>query len=226
VKESEVWKRTRTDWATYRRSIFTNWKVFLYMVLLLMMMDLMGHGTRDLYPTYLAREWNLNPRGIAVIVAISMLGALCGGILFGYLSDRWGRRRAMVAAVLLALPVIPLWIAAPSLWLIAVGAFCMQLLVQGAFGVIPAHTNELAPKHARGFFPGFAYQLGVLCGSSIGYIQAVLGEIFTYTVAMGVLAVILFLTGAIVIWLGPEAKGVALEEQPKPKTPLPAGQRA
>ena len=226
VKESEVWKRTRTDGATYRRSIFANWKIFLYMVLLLMMLDLMGHGTRDLYPTFLAREWNLNPRAIAVVVAISMLGALCGGILFGYLSDRWGRRRAMVAAVLLALPVIPLWIAAPSLPLIALGAFCMQLLVQGAFGVIPAHTNELAPKHARGFFPGFAYQLGVLCASSIGYIQALLGEIFTYTVSMGVLAAILFLTGAVVIWLGPEAKGVAFEEQPKSEAPLPVGQRA
>ena len=115
----------------------------------------------------------------------------------------------MIAAALLAVCVIPLWVFAPSAALVMVGAFLMQFMVQGAWGVIPAHINELSPPLVRGFFPGFAYQIGVLIASSIGYIEALLGEHFSYATAMGGLAAAVFIIGSIVIWAGPEAKGIS-----------------
>ena len=209
VKEPEAWRQSRTDWKTYRRTIFHHWRRFLYLVLLMTMMNFISHGTQDIYPTFLQRQRHFTPQATSVITIISMVGAICGGLAFGLLSDRWGRRRAMTTAVLLALVLIPLWISAPSAALMALGAFLMQFMVQGAWGVIPAHINELSPNELRGFFPGFAYQLGVLCASSIGYVEALLGEHFTYSEAMGILAAAVFLIGAVVIWIGPEAKGVA-----------------
>jgi SHS family lactate transporter-like MFS transporter len=115
----------------------------------------------------------------------------------------------MIVAALLALCVVPLWVFAPNKPLVIVGAFLMQFMVQGAWGVIPAHINELSPPLARGFFAGFAYQVGVLIASSIGYIEAVLGEHFSYAAAMGGLAAVVFVVGSFVIWVGPEANGVA-----------------
>jgi MFS transporter, SHS family, lactate transporter len=140
---------------------------------------------------------------------ISMVGAIFGGLAFGLYSDRRGRRRAMVTAALLAAAITPLWILAPNLSLLVLGAFLMQFMVQGAWGVIPAHINELSPASLRGFFPGFAYQLGVLCASGIGYVEAVLGEHFSYTQSMGILAATALLVGAAVIALGPEAHAVS-----------------
>ena len=209
VKEPAAWHETRTDWATYRRSVFQNWRIFLYLVLLMAMMNFISHGTQDMYPTFLQRELHYSPGQSGIITVISMIGAICGGLLFGTLSERWGRRRAMVTAVLLAVVLIPLWIGAPNLALLSLGAFLMQFMVQGAWGVIPAHINELSPNKLRGFFPGFAYQLGVLCASSIGYIEAVLGEHFSYQQSMGLLAALVLMVGSVVIWVGPEAKGIA-----------------
>ncbi len=208
VKETDVWRESRTDWDTYRRAIFRNWRRFLYLVLLLTMMNFISHGTQDLYPTFLQRERHFTPRATAGITIISMVGALCGGVAFGLFSDRKGRRRAMVTAVLLAAAVIPLWLSAPSLPLIALGALLMQFMVQGAWGVIPAHLNELSPNELRGFFPGFAYQLGVLCASSIALVEAVLGEHFSYAQSMSMLVAAVLLVGAVVIWAGPEQRGI------------------
>ncbi len=208
VKESEAWHESRTDWSSYWRAILRHWHLFLYLVLLMTMMNFISHGTQDLYPTFLQRQRHYTPQTAARITIISMLGAVCGGLAFGRLSDRRGRRRAMVTAVLLSIGLIPLWLFAPNTPLITLGAFWMQFMVQGAWGVIPAHINELSPKQLRGFFPGFAYQLGVLCASSIGYVEALLGEHFSYAQSMGMLAATVLLAGAIVIWLGPEAKGV------------------
>src|SRR5437764_6239023 len=115
----------------------------------------------------------------------------------------------MVTAVLIALALIPIWIGMPSVTLIAVGALAMQFMVQGAWGVIPAHINELSPNELRGFFPGFAYQLGVLCASGIAYVEAVLAQHLSYAQAMGMLAAAVLLMGAAVIAAGPEAKGIA-----------------
>jgi SHS family lactate transporter-like MFS transporter len=138
-----------------------------------------------------------------------MVGAIAGGLLFGWASDRIGRRRAMAVAATGAALMVPLWAFAPNTVLIVLGAFCMQFMVQGAWGVVPAHLNELTPGPLRGFFPGFAYQLGVLCSSSITYFEALLGEHMTYATAMGSLAALVSLTAAVTIGLGPEAKGVS-----------------
>ncbi len=208
VRETQAWRESRTDWNTYGRSILGHWRLFIYLVLLMTMMNFMSHGTQDLYPTFLQRQRHYTARATAIITAISMVGAVAGGLAFGLYSDRRGRRRAMVTAALLAAFLTPLWILAPRLSLIILGAFLMQFMVQGAWGVIPAHVNELSPGSLRGFFPGFAYQLGVLFASSIGYVEAVLGEHFSYTQSMGILAATALVVGAAVIALGPEARAV------------------
>ena len=208
VKEPEAWQENRTDWTSYRRSIFQHWPRFLYLVLLMAMMNFISHGTQDMYPTFLMRQRLFSPERTADITMMSMVGAILGGLAFGYLSDRAGRRKAMNIAVVCALAMVPLWVAAPTTALIVLGVFLMQFFVQGAWGVVPAHINELSPGQLRGFFPGFAYQLGVLCASSITYIEAVLGEHFTYAQSMGVLAAFVMVGGTIVIVLGPEAHSV------------------
>ena len=213
VKETQAWRDSRTDWRTYGRSILQQWRLFLYLVLLMTMMNFMSHGTQDLYPTFLQRQRHYTPRATAIITAISMVGAVAGGLAFGLYSDRRGRRRAMVTAALLAAALTPLWILARNLALLVLGAFLIQFMVQGAWGVIPAHINELSPSSLRGFFPGFAYQLGVLCASSIGYVEAVLGEHFSYTQSMGILAATVLLVGAAVIALGPEAHAVSFGKE-------------
>jgi MFS transporter, SHS family, lactate transporter len=213
VQESEAWHQARTNWTTYRSAIFGNMRLFLYLVLLMSMMNCISHGTQDMYPTYLQRQLHYNSNVTALVTAISMVGAIVGGLIIGNFSDRFGRRRSMIAAALLAVCVIPLWVFAPSRALVMVGAFLMQFMVQGAWGVIPAHINELSPPLVRGFFPGFAYQIGVLIASSIGYIEALLGEHFTYAAAMGGLAATVFIVGSVVIWAGPEAKGVSFVKE-------------
>ena len=209
VEDPQAWKESRTDWSSYRRAIFKNSGLFLYLVALMAAMNLISHGTQDLYPTFLQRQRHFDVNTTALITGLSMFGALLGGIVFGHLSDRTGRRRAMVCAELLGLAAVPLWIMARSQPLILLGAFIMQFMVQGAWGVIPAHINELSPPQLRGFFPGFAYQLGVLIASSIGYIEALLGEHFSYSISMGSLAVVALCFGVAVISVGPEAKGVS-----------------
>jgi SHS family lactate transporter-like MFS transporter len=141
------------------------------------------------------------------------VGAIVGGLIIGHCSDLYGRRRSMIVAALLAIAVIPLWVFAPNMGLVMVGAFLMQFMVQGAWGVIPAHINELSPPLVRGFFPGFAYQIGVLIASSIGYVEALLGEHFSYALSMGGLAAAVFLLGSIVIGAGPEAKGISFVQK-------------
>jgi len=209
VEEPEAWHQVRTDWATYRAAIFRNTRVFLYLVALMAMMNFISHGTQDMYPTFLQRQRHFNVHATSIITLISMIGAILGGLTFGHFSDRLGRRRSMVTAALLAVTTIPLWLLAPNQPLIVLGAFLMQFMVQGAWGVIPAHINELSPIQLRGFFPGLAYQFGVLIASSIGYFEAVLGEHFSYATSMGFLAAAVLLIGAVVIWSGPKAKGAS-----------------
>jgi MFS transporter, SHS family, lactate transporter len=212
VKESPVWKEHRTDWRTYRSLAFRHWRRFLYFVLLMAMVAFIAHGTQDMYPTFLQHGRMYSARLTADITIISMVGALLGGLAFGSLSDRLGRKRTMVTTAFGGLIVVPLWIAAPNLALTVVGVFMMQFFVQGAAGIIPAHMNELTPGQLRGFFPGLAYQIGVLCASSITYFEAVLGEHLSYARAMGTLAAIVLLLGAIVFANGPENKGVSFEK--------------
>jgi SHS family lactate transporter-like MFS transporter len=210
VKESDAWHEHRmADWSSYARAVGANWRRFVYLVALMAMMNMISHGTQDMYPTFLQHQRQFTPQDTALVTIVAMLGAIGGGVSFGLLSDRIGRRRAMVSATLAGVLLVPLWVFAPSTPLIVLGAFLMQFMVQGAWGVVPAHLNELSPGALRGFFPGFAYQLGVLAASSITYVEALLGEHFTYAQAMGLLATAVLLIDALVIALGPEAKGVS-----------------
>src|SRR6266508_1932966 len=211
VKESEAWHEHRTDWVTYRRSLLQHGKRFAYLVLLMTMMSFISHGTQDMYPTMLGSLGYAKTR-IADITMLSSIGAVLGGLVFGYYSDRSGRRRAMMTAMFFGLVMIPFWIAGHSPVRILIGVFFMQFFVQGAWGVIPAHINELSPAHLRAFFPGLAYQLGILCAASIPYIEAILGERFTYAQAMGGLMVVVFIVGFIVTLMGPEAHGISFRK--------------
>lgn len=212
VKESDAWKSTtaeKMEWSSYFRAVRENWKRFAFLVLLMAMMNFISHGTQDLYPTFLQQQRHFSPRLTSIVTVISMIGAIAGGIAFGLYSDRRGRRRAMITAVLAALVLVPLWVFAPGIALIAAGAFLMQFMVQGAWGVIPAHINELSPDMLRGFFPGFAYQLGVLIASTAPFLEAELSKQFGYANAMGAFGAATLLVAAIVIFAGPEAHRIA-----------------
>ena len=215
VKESEAWHEHRTDWTTYWRSLGQYGRRFVYLVLLMTMMNFISHGTQDMYPTLLSTMGYAKNR-IADFTMLSMVGAVLGGLAFGYYSDRSGRRRSMMTAIACALVVVPFWIAGISPLATLIGVFLMQFFVQGAWGVIPAHINELSPGHLRGFFPGFAYQLGVLCASSIPFIESTLGEMFTYREAMGGLVAAVLIGGFLVTFFGPEAHGVTFRKAAAP----------
>ena len=176
--------------------------------MLLMMMNFASHGTQDMFPTFLQRHWGMGPTQRSVITAISMVGAILGGLLVGLLSDRLGRRKAMVAALVCAVALVPLWAYAPSLILLVVGAFLIQFMVQGAWGIIPAHLSELSPDSVRGFLPGFAYQCGVLLAGSVGYVEAILAQRTSYANAMALTAFVVFILAAAVVALGREKRGV------------------
>jgi len=209
VKESDVWAKTRhNDWSQLGRAIVSNWRLFLYLALMMTMMNFVSHGTQDMYPTFLQKQRGFTPRQAAVIAMIYNVGAICGGIVIGYLSDRIGRRRAMVIALLLAIFAIPLWAYAPTTVLLVVGAFILQFFVQGAWGVVPAHINELSPDSVRGFLPGFAYQCGVLIAGTVAYIEAVFAAQFSYASAMAMTALTVFTLAAIVVSLGRERHAI------------------
>ena len=211
VKESEAWvaaSSSHDGWTDYFGCILRNWKRFAYLVVLMALMNFISHGTQDLYPAFLQLQRGYKPGTTALITIISMVGAIAGGLAVGLYSDRRGRRRAMIGSIILAVVLIPAWIAAPSFSVILLGAFLMQFMVQGAWGVIPAHINELSPDTLRGFFPGFAYQLGVLVASVSAPVEAFLGKRISYGHAMGIFAATVLALGAIVIAFGPEAHGV------------------
>jgi SHS family lactate transporter-like MFS transporter len=213
VKESEVWERTRhRDWGAYGRGLVSHLPLFFYLFVLMMMMNFISHGTQDMYPTFLKRDWSFTPQRIAMITAIANVGAITGGILFGFYSDRVGRRRAIVSALVLAIVVIPLWAFSKTVPLLVVGGFAMQFMVQGAWGVIPAHINELAPDSVRGFLPGFAYQCGVAVAGTVAYIEAIFADHMTYATAMAFTAATVFILGAVAAWAGKEKRGVAFGE--------------
>jgi len=218
VKESEVWQRTRhRDWSGLGRAIVSHWRLFLYLWLLMTMMNFVSHGTQDLYPTFLQRDWGFTPQRRAVLTGFSMFGALSGGVLFGLFSDRIGRRRSIVIALAGALLMIPAWAFAPSIPVLFIGGFFMQFMVQGAWGVIPAHITELSPDSVRGFLPGFAYQCGVAVAGLVAVLEAWFAARLTYTWAMALTAGTVFLVCAMVAWLGPERRGITYGAAP----PLP-----
>jgi SHS family lactate transporter-like MFS transporter len=215
VTESEAWQRTRHhDWAGLGRSILANWKVFAYITVLMAMMNAVSHGTQDLYPTFLQRDLGFSVGQRSALTALSMIGALTGGVVCGHFSDRLGRRRTIVLALAFALLIIPLWVFAPNIPLLVVGAFAMQFMVQGAWGVIPAHITELSPDSVRGFLPGFAYQCGVLIAALTPYFETILRTRMTYAWAMAATAATVFVLGAIVAAAGKERLGVVYGAAP------------
>jgi SHS family lactate transporter-like MFS transporter len=203
-----VWEKTKHgSWSALGRGIVSQGRLFLYLTVLMMMMNFVSHGTQDMYPTFLREHRGFTSREKDLIVVTYNVGALLGGIAFGLLSDRFGRRRAMVTALLLGVVMIPLWAYAPTTALLVVGAFLMQFMVQGAWGVIPAHITELSPDSVRGFLPGFAYQCGVLLAGCVAYIEAVFARHTSFANAMALTAFTVFTLGAVVVALGNERRG-------------------
>jgi len=149
---------------------------------------------------------------VTTLTVVLNIGAVAGGLIFGGLSERIGRRRAIVLAALLALPVIPLWAYATTPLLLGLGAFLIQIAVQGAWGVVPAHLNELSPPGARGTFPGFAYQLGNLFAAANAYLQNWIAETHhnNYSLPLALVCGVVAVLLSLIVWFGPEAKGVSL----------------
>jgi SHS family lactate transporter-like MFS transporter len=209
VPESPSWRPTTASSNTLA-VVQSHWRLGIYAVLLMTAFNFFSHGTQDLYPTFLQVQHGLNPHQVGLIAVIYNIGAIIGGISFGSLSESFGRRRTIITAALLSLLVLPLWAyAASAVWL-AVGAFLMQVMVQGAWGVIPVHLNELSPDAARGTFPGFVYQLGNLIASVNATLQAGIAAHYggNYSFALAIVAGTVAVVIAILTAVGTEAKGV------------------
>jgi SHS family lactate transporter-like MFS transporter len=153
------------------KDVFLHAGIFLFLVLLMFAFNSFSHGAQDLYPTFLEKNHHLTPQIVGLISIIANIGALLGGIFFGTWSEKIGRRQAIVVAVMLSIPLIPLWVYSHTLPMLALGGFLMQFMVQGAWGVVPAHLNELSPPSVRGTLPGFAYQVGNFFSSRNSVIQ-------------------------------------------------------
>ena len=216
VPESPAWEAARQtrvagQGVSFAKAMKGRWGLLAYVVVLMTAFNFFSHGTQDLYPTFLRVQHKFPAGTVTALTMVLNLGAIAGGLIFGALSERIGRRRAIVIAALLALPIIPLWAFSTTPLMLGLGAFLIQISVQGAWGVVPAHLNELSPEGARGAFPGFAYQLGNLLAAGNATWQAGLAESrgddygFALAAVCGVVAVVL----ALVTWFGPEAKGRA-----------------
>lgn len=185
-----------------------NWKIALYMIVLMAAFNAFSHGTQDLYPTFLQKQHGFSTHLTGTLTAIMNVGAIVGGIAFGIWSERIGRKRAIIIASLLALPVIPLWAFTATPLLLAVGGFLMQVAVQGAWGIVPVHLNELSPGAVRAMFPGFAYQLGNLLMSYNVHVQAGIAESHhnNYGLALAIFGGAMAVVIAVWTALGPERK--------------------
>jgi SHS family lactate transporter-like MFS transporter len=216
VDESPAWLQggvSRRVESRLGKDILSHLGDFLFLVVLMFAFNSFSHGTQDLYPTFLQKNHQFSPQIVGLIAIVYNIGALLGGILFGTWSERIGRRRAIVIAAILAIPLIPLWAYSNTVPMLALGGFLMQFMVQGAWGVIPAHLNELSPPAVRGTFPGFAYQLGNFLSSRNAVIQAKLVEHRyggSYPPVLAWTVVIVASMVAIVTWSGREKRGADL----------------
>jgi SHS family lactate transporter-like MFS transporter len=221
VEESPAWLQRRAEALKGGRAaspgmlptLRARWPLFLYMIALMTAFNCFSHGTQDLYPSaFLEKQRGLSTSTVSKIAIVYSLGAITGGILVGACSQRIGRRRAIVLAALLALPIIPLWIGPTSAIGLALGGFLIQFAVQGAWGVVPAHLNELSPVSVRGTFPGLAYQLGNLAASYLSPLQVALAERHggDYAFALGWVAAVVAVVLAGLTLLGPEARAAEL----------------
>jgi len=216
VEESPAWvqgQASRKAESRLGKDILTYLGTFVFLVVLMFTFNSFSHGSQDLYPTFLTKQLQFAPRTVMFITVMANIGALLGGIIFGTWSEKIGRRKAIVIAALLSIPIIPLWAYSHTVPMLALGGFLMQFMVQGAWGVVPAHLNELSPPAVRGTFPGFAYQIGNLLSSRNGVLQAKIAEqryggLFSPVLAWTLLIVATLV--AVVTGVGRERKGVDL----------------
>ena len=212
VPESPVFERRRQTGALrgLRVAMHGHWGRFAYLIVLMAAFNAFSHGSQDVYPTFLKLQRHFDTHMTSLLTVVLNIGALVGGLVFGAMSEHIGRRRAIMIAALLALPVIPLWAYGGSVLLLGLGAFLIQVAVQGAWGVVPSYLNELSPDEVRGTLPGFAYQIGNLIMAATATILAWVAHThggdyaFAQSAWIAVVAVLL----AVLTWFGPEARGV------------------
>lgn len=218
VPESPVWeknrKKTRSRHAGFGALIKEHGLLFLYAVLLMTAFNYMSHGTQDLYPTFLEKQRGFGVSEKSLTTMVYAVGAICGGTVVGYLSQRWGRRRLIILCAICGILLIPMWVFAPGTAILVVGGFLMQFMVQGAWGVVPVHLNELSPALLRGTFPGLAYQLGNLAAAYAAQQQAWLANRFrtaeggaNYALTMAVVELIVFVAIIVLAAIGREERG-------------------
>jgi len=216
VPESPAWSRpesTTNFWSNIVVILKQHWLLFLYLVLLMTAFNAMSHGTQDMYQTFLGEQRGLGVGQKSAIGIIYAVGAICGGTLLGHYSQRFGRRRSIIFAAICGIILIPVWVFSPGLSILVVGGFAMQFMVQGAWGIVPVHLNELSPKELRGTFPGFAYQLGNLLAANTAVVEARLAEHFRgsmghpdYAKALAMFALVIFLALIFLAAIGPEER--------------------
>lgn len=208
VPEPEAWKQQNvTSVSAILGSVTKNWKSFAYLVFLMTLMMFLSHGTQDLYPDFLKSAHHLTSNLVSSVAILYNVGAVLGAVIFGQLSERLGRRRGMTYALILSLVVIPLWAFGHTAAGLALGAFVMQMGVQGAWGIIPAHLTELAPASARSLLPGLAYQLGILIAAPTNTLEYALRDHIGYGWALSSFELCVIVLGIVAINLGKERRG-------------------
>jgi SHS family lactate transporter-like MFS transporter len=211
VPESPGWNRERARRSSALDVLSRHWQLAVYAILLMTCLNFMSHGTQDVYPTFLKVDHGFNPHQVSVTLVIANIGAIIGGLAFGTLSQSFGRRRMLVIAALLCLPMIPLWAFSQNVFQLTAGAFLMQIMVQGCWGLIPAHLNELSPPDARGTFPGVVYQLGNLLAAINNPLQGRLAIYWgAYGWALAAVCAVSAIALAFLASIGREAKDVDL----------------
>ncbi|MEP6602776.1 MAG: MFS transporter [Spartobacteria bacterium] len=218
VPESAVWQRQRSQPERTPLGIGPFLKqhgaLFIYAAVLMTAFNYMSHGTQDLYATFLEKQRGFGVSQKSMISIVYALGAICGGTTIGFLSQKWGRRRSIMSSAACGMLLIPLWIFSPGTTLLVIGGFLIQFMVQGAWGVVPVHLNELSPGRFRGTFPGIAYQFGNCAAAYAAQQQAWLAERFrtadgnpNYALTMAAVEAVVFAAVIILAAVGPEARG-------------------
>jgi SHS family lactate transporter-like MFS transporter len=216
--ESPVWLRQQHAMSDFWRQLAIvvkrHWGLFLFVVLLMTAFNAMSHGTQDMYQTFLSEQRHYGVTQKAATGIIYAVGAICGGTVVGHLSQKLGRRRAIILCAAFGIMLIPLWVFSPGYALLVIGGFAMQFMVQGAWGIVPVHLNELSPDAVRGTFPGFAYQLGNLLAANTAVVEAQLASRFRdasghpdYAKALALFALVIFLALIFLAAIGPEERG-------------------
>jgi SHS family lactate transporter-like MFS transporter len=225
VPESPAFTDSQTKpKAGFIATLSANWRVSLFAIVLMMFFNLFSHGTQDLYPVFLQKQHQFDHHTVSLVLIVANLGAIAGGLFFGYISEKIGRVNAITIGALLALPVIPLWAFSSTAVLLSIGAFVMQFAVQGAWGVIPAHLNEIVPGAVRATLPGFVYQIGNFLASYNGPFQAKLAEApgNDYSYALALVAGVVAICVAVTIRFSPEMRGGAMTIGDPVLAPAPA----